>query len=170
MDPFQALMDFLFQYSTDPIIYSVLFFIYGILAAVFLPIPVELGLIWSPATPFFVKALILGAGKCVGSILVFYLGIRVEPMVRRWERWPWFTWFVEKSEKLVQRFGYVGLLILLSIPGMVDTIPIYLFSIFNKEGRVLEMRYFALVNFIGGVIRAWSLFILLEFWGINLFG
>ena len=111
-----------------------------------------------------------GAGKATGSVLVFYIGTRVEVTVRRWQRWNWFSWLVEKSELLVEKAGYVGLYILLSIPGMVDTIPIYIFSVFNREGKVLELKYFALVNFLGGITRAFLLFVLLEFFGIHLFG
>jgi hypothetical protein len=169
-DVLQELMDFLFQYSADPVLYGVIFFIYGVLAAVILPIPVELGLIWNPGTPFIFKAIILGAGKCVGSILVFYIGAKVEGRIRSWSRWGWFDWLVRKSEWLVEKLGYLGLLILLSIPGMVDTIPVYLFSVFNREGKVLELRYFAAINFLGGVIRAIFLYLLLNIFGINLFG
>lgn len=169
-DLLQELMDFLYQNSADPVIYAIVFFIYGVLAAIILPIPVELGLIWNPGTPFFIKALILGAGKCVGSVLVFLIGARVEEKVRSWSRWGWFSWLVHKSEWLVEKLGYFGLLIILSIPGMVDTIPVYIFSVFNREGKVLELKYFAIVNFAGGVIRAFMLYILLEVFGIYLFG
>jgi hypothetical protein len=169
-DIWQDLIDFLEQFSADPIAYAVLFYIYCVAAAIILPIPVEVGLILNPGTPFFIKAFILGAGKATGSVLVFYVGNRVEETVRSWQRWGWFSWLVEKSEWLVEKAGYVGLYIILSIPGMVDTIPIYIFSVFNREGKVLEMKYFALVNFLGGVTRAFILLILLEVFGIHLFG
>jgi len=77
---------------------------------------------------------------------------------------------VEKSEWLVEKFGYIGLLIILSIPGMVDTIPLYIFSVFNREGKVLEMKWFAVVNFLGGVIRAAFIYLLFYCFGIDLFG
>ena len=166
----EDLYHFLEQYSADPVAYAVLFYLYCIAATVILPIPVEIGLLLNPGTPFIIKALILGAGKATGSVLVFYIGTRVEVTVRRWQRWNWFSWLVEKSELLVEKAGYVGLYILLSIPGMVDTIPIYIFSVFNREGKVLELKYFALVNFLGGITRAFLLFVLLEFFGIHLFG
>ncbi len=53
---------------------------------------------------------------------------------------------------------------------MVDTIPVYIFSVFNREGKVLELKYFALVNFLGGVTRAFFLYVLFEAFGIHLFG
>lgn len=164
-------MRFLEQYSTDPLAYGVIFFVYAILAAIVLPIPVEIGLILNPGTPFVFKALILGAGKAVGSVLVFYIGFKVESTVQRWaERWGYAKWFVEKSQKFVEKTGYFGLYVMLSIPGMVDTIPVYLFSLFNREGKVLEVRYFALANFLGGITRAFLLYLLLYVFGVNLFG
>lgn len=170
MDVLQALMEFLNQYSTNPVTYLTLFFVYGVLAAIVLPIPVELGLIWNPTTPYMVKALVLGAGKAVGSILVFFVGTKVEENIRNWQRWGWFSWLVEKSEWLVAKLRYLGLYILLSIPGMVDTIPIYLFSLFNREGKLLELRWFVLANFLGGITRAILLYVLFYYLGIDLFG
>jgi membrane protein YqaA with SNARE-associated domain len=169
-DIWQQIMDFLFQYSADPLTYGIIFFIYCVLAAVILPLPVELGLFWNPGTPFFIKALILGVGKAVGSILVFYIGYSIEDNVRSWQRWRWFSWLVEKSEWLVEKFSYLGLYFILSIPGMVDTIPIYIFSVFNREGKVLEAKYFFICNFLGGLNRAFFIGILFYVFGIEIFG
>ncbi|MDD1767954.1 MAG: VTT domain-containing protein [Methanomassiliicoccales archaeon] len=171
MDVWAEFMNFLNQYSADPFAYGFIFFIYSVAAAVVLPIPVEIGLILNPGTPFIFKALILGSGKAVGSILVFYIGFKVEGRVRGWsQKWKFAKWFVEKCTRFVEKTGYFGLYILLSIPGMVDTIPVYIFSLFNREGRVLEVRYFALANFLGGITRAFILFALFYIGGINLFG
>jgi len=168
-DIWQDFIDFLEQFSADPVAYAILFYIYCIAAAIILPIPVEIGLFLSPGTPFFIKALILGAGKATGSVLVFYIGGKVEETVRGWQRWGWFSWLVDKSEWLVEKAGYVGLYILLSIPLMVDTIPVYLFSVFNREGEVFELKYFALVNFLGGITRAIIVYLVFELFGIHLF-
>jgi hypothetical protein len=65
---------------------------------------------------------------------------------------------------------YFGLYIILSIPGMVDTIPPHIFSFFNREGQVLEVTNFALVNFLGGITRVFVLFALFYFGGVNLVG
>ncbi|MDH7508194.1 MAG: hypothetical protein QHH00_02195 [Methanomassiliicoccales archaeon] len=171
MDIWTEFMHFLNQYSTDPFTYGLIFFIYAVSAAIILPIPVEIGLILNPETPFLLKALILGAGKAIGSILVFFIGSKVEGRVRNWsQKWGWFRWFVEKSELLVEKLKYLGLYILLSIPGMVDTVPVYVFSVFNREGVVLELRYFVLANFLGGITRAIFLYALFYGFGINLFG
>lgn len=170
MGVIEDLMAFLDQIQGDPLIYSVVFFIYAIAAAIVLPIPVEFGLFLSPETPFIAKALILGAGKGIGSILVFYIGVNVEgPIMRFCDRWRWARKFVDACQRFVERFRYVGLYIILSVPLMVDTVPVYLFSIFNRDGKALEVRYFAIVNFLAGVTRAIIVYVFFTFLGIQLF-
>jgi hypothetical protein len=68
MDIVGGLTSFLEQVQGDPLVYSVVFFIYIIAATLFLPVPVELMLFLSPATPFLLKAILLGVGKAVGKI------------------------------------------------------------------------------------------------------
>jgi hypothetical protein len=155
MDLIQGLWDFLNSVQNDIFIYSVFLFLYSIAAAIILPIPVEAALFISPATPFILKALLLGAGKAVGSVAIFYIGFELEGPVRRWsDRFKFFKKFVDFCEWFVAKLGYVGLFILLSIPLMSDTVVLYVFSLFNKEGRVLQMKWFALVNLLAGITRA----------------
>ena len=105
------MMRFLAQTAADPIAYSVVLFFYAIMAAVFLPIPVEVGLMLSPHTPVILLAAILGLGKMVGSVLVFYLGLGIGSRVEGWSaRWPGFGWLVARSEWLVKKLHYLGLL------------------------------------------------------------
>lgn len=141
--------------QNDIFVYSAFLFLYSIAAAIILPIPVEAALFISPATPFILKALLLGAGKAVGSVAIFYIGFELEGPVRRWsDRFKFFKRFVDFCEWFVAKLGYVGLFILLSIPLMSDTVVLYVFSLFNKEGRVLQMKWFALVNLLAGITRA----------------
>ncbi|MEM2943587.1 MAG: hypothetical protein QW083_00420 [Methanomassiliicoccales archaeon] len=171
MDFWAELMNFLNQHSADPLTYCLVFFLYAVLATIALPIPVEIGLIINPNTDFIIKALVLGAGKAVGSVLVFLIGTNIEWRIRNWSsKWGWFRWFVDKSEILVEKLGYIGLYLLLSIPGMVDTVPVYVFSVFNRQGEVLQLRYFVVANFAGGITRALVLYALFYGFGINLFG
>jgi len=166
----EDLMGFLQSYETDPALYLLILFLFSIAVAVILPIPIEIALLWNPSVPFWLKAIVLGAGKAVGSIGVFGLGLKIEPIIQKWSKYRSFRWILEKSERFVEKYGYFALYIILSIPGMTDTIPIYIFSIFNKEGKAMEWRKFALVNFLAGVTRAAILWILLEALGIDLFG
>jgi hypothetical protein len=160
VDPVSTLIGFLNSLSSDPVAYSIVFFLYAVAATVFLPIPVEAGLFFSPETSFIVKALVLGAGKAVGSVLVFKLGGKVSgPFDRFLNRYRWTTKFMDLMHRFVARTRYVGLYLILSIPLMVDTVPIYLFALFNEEG-VLKLRYFALTNFLAGITRAAIVFII----------
>ena len=169
MDLISELMNFLTQISANPLEYSIVLYVYSILAAIILPIPVEFGLFLSASVSIVIKALILGAGKATGSILVFYLGVKVEGLVHSLSRrFRWFKWLVDKMEWLVNKLSYVGLYIILSIPLMVDTVPVYLFSIFNHEGKSLQLRYFALANFLAGFTRAMIVFAIFEIMGIKL--
>ena len=142
----------------SPFVFLPMVFAYAIAIAVILPIPIELSLVkpildqnWGY---LFWIALALAAGKTVGSWLIFLLGIRVESPIRWWsERWRFAKWFVDKADLFVQKTGYLGLYFLLSIPLMSDTIPIYLYSLFNKEGRSLERNLFLLANFFAALNR-----------------
>lgn len=152
---FDGLMHYLEAVSTDPVVYSIVFFVYVLLATIVLPIPVEVGLFFSlDAIPFWAKALIMGLGKMTGAFLVFFIGLKVGDTVRGWSAtWGWFNWIVMKCEWLVAKLGYFGLFLILSIPIMTDTVPLYIFSVFNERG-VLEPKWFSLVCFFSGVTRA----------------
>ncbi|MBU0623601.1 MAG: hypothetical protein KJ672_02020 [Candidatus Thermoplasmatota archaeon] len=127
------LMAYLDANQTDPWTYLLILFIFSVAAAVFLPLPVEIGLIWNPGLFFPVKALVLGLGKGVGAIAVFHIptGLmkiasrmhRFGPMrrIRRvmWEgahrlgmdRWRVFTRLTSKrprkSEVQIPRWGWL---------------------------------------------------------------
>lgn len=158
-------MGFLESYQTEPTTYLLVLFIYTVAASVFLPVPVEIALL-SGAAPFPVTAVVLGAGKAAGSIVVFIIGAKIEEKIRNWIRWGWFNWLVDKSESFVRKYGYYALYVLLSIPFMPDTIPLYLFSLLNKEGEIFTKKGFALTNFLAGITRAVIFLVLFEFAGL----
>lgn len=208
------LMDYLMSHQTDPLTYLLVFFLFSVAAAIFLPIPIEIGLIWNPSVFFPVKALDLGLGKGVGAVAVFFIGAKLDraagrlgrwgPVrhlrlglwsvmhklgVDRWAlykrlrakrkaptmvpdmpRWGWLRWLARKSEGFVRRYGVLAMYAIMSIPGMVDTVPLYVFAILNKEGTLITLRDFALANLLAGVNRAFLIFAILELFGIRLFG
>lgn len=151
-------IEFLLAAYANPYVFLPLVFLYAIAIAVILPIPIELALVapivgqqWGYLLSI---ALALAAGKTAGAWLIFYLGVRVESPIRWWsERWRFAKWFVEKAELFVQKTGYPGLYVLLSIPLMSDTIPIYIYSLFNKEGKTLARNMFLVVNFLAALNR-----------------
>ncbi len=155
MDIVGGLTSFIEQVQGDPLVYSVIFFIYIIAATLFLPVPVELMLFLSPATPFVLKAILLGVGKAIGSIVVFYIGMNVEkPINTLTKKWGFFRMVVNFSKWLVDKLGYLGLYLILSVPIMVDTVPVYLFSIFRKDRCDRDLQLFALTNLAAGITRA----------------
>ncbi len=166
----EGLTAFLEQVQGDPLTYSIVFFIYIIAASIILPIPVELLLFVSPATPFILKALIMGVGKAVGSVVVFYIGLNVEkPIIGLTEKWGFFRMVVSTCKWLVDKLGYIGLYLILSVPIMVDTVPLYLFSIFRKERTDRDLRLFALTNLAAGITRAAIVYLVVTELGWDIF-
>lgn len=163
-----GLVRFLEVSASDPLSFSIIFLLYAILAAIILPFPVEIGLFFSPETSIVIKALTLGAGKAVGSVLVFKLGDRLGNGLTGWAMGHrFFRGFMNLMRRFVARTRYYGLYIILSIPLMVDTVPVYLFALFNQKG-VMKVRYFAATNFFAGITRAALVFGIAAAFGIRL--
>jgi len=238
-DIIDQLMDFLSANQTDPLTYLFIFFLFSVAAAIILPIPIEIGLVWNPGMFFPIKALDLGLGKAVGAIAVFFIPSsfgRIARRLDRWglvrrllnafriaaeksglkrlrvyraigdllkavkaamkksgisrprvygkigdsqstaaavsvmPRWGWLRWIARRCEALVRRFGVLGMYFLLSIPGMPDTVILYIFAIINVNRPVMTLRDFALANLLAGINRAFIIYALLEVLGIDLFG
>lgn len=164
MDLLNGLQIFLEGLAHDPVAYSVVLFVYTVAATVFLPFPVEVALLGSGQTPVAVVALVLGAGKAVGSVIVFYLGDKVGGGL---EKWIGTSKVFKGLETFVEKTRYFGMYILLSIPGMLDTVPLYLFALFNRRG-VMHLRQFALVNFLASITRASIVLALFHLFNIRL--
>lgn len=152
------LLDFLVAAYDTPLVFLPLVFAYAVAVAVVLPIPIETILIvpilqgrWEYLVAI---AAALAAGKAVGAWLIFLLGLKVEDNIRRWSTRSRFAdWIVRKMEAFVRLTGSLGLYVLLSIPLMSDTIPIYLYALFNEEGQALDKRQFLLGNFLAAINR-----------------
>lgn len=175
------LMDYLQANQTDPLTYLLVFFLFSVAAAIILPIPIEIGLVWNPGMFFPLKALDLGLGKAAGSVCVFFIPSRLGAFLHKLgyhrahlaspapPRWGWLRWLSDRSESFTRRYGVIAMYVIMSIPGMIDTIPLYIFSIINKEGTIIRLRDFALANFLAGINRAFIIYALLELLGIRLF-
>jgi membrane protein YqaA with SNARE-associated domain len=155
----------------DPYVFLPLLFIYSILVAVVLPTPVEVALIPLIAEPalYSIAALTMGAGKAAGSWIIFLMGVKVDRLIESASARSlvmkklvnFCVWFVSKT-------SYIGLFLLLTLPFMSDTVPLYVYSLFNHEGEILSARYFIFTNFLAGVNRALILLIALIALGLNL--
>jgi hypothetical protein len=155
--------------ASDPILYSVTFFVYAIMATVILPLPVELGLLVSPGTPFLLLAVVLGLGRVIGGVMVFYAGHKIGSQTHAWfYRWNWSTQMMNWFESLITKLGYLGLYIIMSIPFMLDSLPLYAYSISDKN-MGFQVKWFALTNFLARFTRAIIFSVLLDLFGIGLF-
>jgi membrane protein YqaA with SNARE-associated domain len=167
-------IDFLRDFFTNPAVYFPLLFIYSFLAAIILPIPIEIALLWpllaNDMGLYAAATIVMAAGKAIGGWAVFFIGIKLEDDIRMWsKRFKIAETVVNWCIEFVRKTNYIGLFILLSIPLMSDTAVLYIYSLFNEEGEVLNMSRFVIVNFFAAIVRS---LILLGLWtiGVNLFG
>jgi len=165
------LISFLLEIANNPPAYGFVFFLYAIATAVFLPIPVEIGLFNSSVHPIGL-ILILAVGKAVGSLIVYYLGIGIRNTIKKWTNaGPLSKKIIEVCEGFVRKYGYVGLFLIMSIPLMIDSATLYLFSILNpdnSEGHVLHVRNFVFINFFAGLLRGSIVFVVFYFVDVRL--
>ena len=131
-------------------------FVYSIAAAIILPIPVEALLPFYPEIHPAIKAIVLGLGKAVGAIAVFYVGNKVNPFIERWMgRHPFGARILKILETFVGKTGWIGLVVLLAIPFMSDTAVNYFYSLLNEEGKAVGRWPFIIANLIGGIVRTY---------------
>jgi hypothetical protein len=100
---------------------------------------------------------------------VFFIGLKVDEKAKNMtDRFKRYGKFVKLLEGFVGRFGYYALYVILSIPLMVDTVPLYLFAIYNKNEGGMDQKGFVMVNFLAGCTRAIIIFAVLWSFGIKL--
>ena len=150
------LIDIMLGAMQDPLTYSIIFFIYVILAAVILPIPVEIGLFNSYINPILL-IFILAIGKGVGASIAFEIGTRARSVLKKRSIGISLTKkIISWCERFVKKYGYYGLFILMSTPLMIDSATLYLFSMLNpkeKGKRAMTRRWFVLINIAAGGVR-----------------
>ncbi|MBA3045671.1 MAG: hypothetical protein KKH41_04005 [Candidatus Thermoplasmatota archaeon] len=165
---FEGLAQWLMDMVKDPVAYLTFVFIFSLLAAVILPLPVELVLVGfiaylmdsssqflglSVGGAFILIAIIMGLGKAAGSWVVFVIGIKAEKLVNKYLSWGWFQRLLAWVERFCKRFGYMAMFLVMCIPMMTDTVPLYIFSILNKDGEVFDRNWFVLTNLWAGIAR-----------------
>jgi len=157
--------------TQDPLVYSVLFFIYVILTVLILPIPVEIGLFNPYLHPVLLIA-ILAIGKGVGSALAFEIGARIRGAIKkRMTGTPVTRKIIGWCELFVKRYGYYGLFIIMSTPLMLDSVTVYLFSMLNPkdDGKMaLKRKWFVLLNIVAGAVRGCVILIVAYFFNVRL--
>ncbi len=167
MEPLIPLLDTL----TNPYVFLPLLFAYSVLVAVVLPTPLEVALIPLIAHPalYGIAAITIGAGKAAGSWMIFLVGLRADRAIKKASsRFSPTKSFVDFCVWFVRKTKYIGLFLILTLPFMSDTVPLYLYSLFNQEGTILSARYFIFTNFLAGINRALILLIVILALGVNL--
>ncbi|MFQ5908081.1 MAG: hypothetical protein ACE5JE_04530 [Thermoplasmata archaeon] len=158
-------------YLSDPMIFLPLLFVYSLLVAVVLPTPVEIALVPLLTQPAFwaIAAVTIGGGKAAGSFLVYQIGKRADRVIEMASsRASLGKRFRDLCVRFVAKTRYVGLFLLLSLPLMTDTVPLYVYSFFNDQGELLHASYFVFTNFLAGVTRAIILLLILVALRVNL--
>lgn len=166
------IISFLFDLTQDPISYSIIFFIYVVLAAVILPIPVEIGLFNPNINPVLLIS-ILALGKGFGAFIVFEIGLKIRKGIKkRFHSGALTKKFIDYCEIFVKKYGYVGLFIIMSIPLMIDSASLYFFSLLNSEGennkRSLAKSRFIIINIAAGALRGSIILFIAHFIGLRL--
>lgn len=166
------IIDILINFLDNPVYYSIIFLIYVILAAIILPIPVEIGLFNPNMNPIILVS-ILAIGKGVGSLIVFEIGLRLRKGIKnRFTGTALTKKIVKYCEIFVKNYGYIGLLIIMSIPLMIDSATLYLFSILNskkkEDRRAMVRSRFVLINCLAGAIRGSIILLLAYYIGFKL--
>jgi membrane protein DedA with SNARE-associated domain len=141
------LIEILLGAMGDPITYSIIFFIYVILAALILPIP-------------------------VGAAIAFEIGTRARGVLKKRSIGTQLTKkIVAWCERFVRKYGYYGLFIIMSTPLMIDSVSLYLFSLSNPkdEGkRAMTRRWFVLINIGAGAVRGTIILLVAYLIGVRL--
>jgi len=167
MNPLEILLGLM----QEPITYSIIFFIYVILTVLILPIPVEIGLF----NPYIHPALlifILALGKGIGSLIAFETGSRIRSVIKKRSiGTPLTKKTVAWCERFVIKYGYYGLFIIMSIPLMLDSVTVYLFSLLNPkdDGKTaMTRRWFVLINILAGGVRGLIILFVAYFFSVRL--
>ena len=161
-------VDWMMDLIKDPAAYLAFVFVFALLAAIILPLPVEavlVGFIFYLTDPgsdflglgiagaFILIAIVMGLGKALGSWVVFVIGIKAEKLVEKYMSWGWFRRMMEAVQSFCTQHGYFAMFLVMCIPLMTDTVPLYIFAILNKEGEVFERNWFVLTNLWAGISR-----------------
>jgi hypothetical protein len=164
------LIDLMLNAVGDPVSYSIIFFVYVVLAAVILPIPVEIGL-FNPHVSPVLLVVIMALGKGIGAFIVFEISSRARRFFKQATMGGALTKkIVGASERFVRRYGRIGLFIIMSTPLMIDSISLYLFSLLNphEENDGLQKGVFVTINVVAGAVRG-TIIIIVSYWlGVRL--
>lgn len=152
--------------SSDPLLFGVFFFLYVLLNTLALPLPVEAGLFNPAFHPLFLIG-ILALGRGVGAFFIFEIGGFIRNKTSSWAvEALHIRKLITFLEGFIQRYGYYALFVLMSIPLMLDSVVLYLFSLLNKrkDSKVaLSRRWFIIITLAASILRGTIILLIAEF-------
>lgn len=152
--------------SSNPLLFGVFFFLYVVLNTLALPLPVELGLFNPAFHPLFLIG-ILALGRGVGAFFIFEIGGFIRKKTSTWAVGAsQVRKIIASLEGFIQRYGYYALFFLMSIPFMLDSVVLYLFSLLNKrkDAQVaLTRRWFIIITIAASILRGTIILLIAEF-------
>ena len=107
-----------------------------------------------------------------GAFIVFEIGAKLRQKIKKWSTGTMLTKkIVGLCERFVKNYGYIGLFIIMSIPLMIDSVSLYLFSLLNPQEdkkTALRKSKFILINILAGAVRGCIILIVAHFAGLRL--
>jgi hypothetical protein len=152
--------------SSNPFLFGSFFFLYVILNTMALPFPVELGL-FNPYIHPGILIGILALGRGVGALIIFELGGFIRTKASTWTLNVYrLRNIIQSIERFIQRYGYYALFLLMSIPLMLDSVVLYMFSLLNtrdKTKAALTRRWFIGITIGASLLRGTIIVLIAEF-------
>lgn len=152
--------------SSNPLLFGVFFFLYVVLNTLALPFPVELGLFNPAFHPLFLIS-ILALGRGVGAFFIFEIGGLIRKKTSTWAVEAFqVRKIITSLEGFIQRYGYYALFLLMSIPFMLDSVVLYLFSLLNRRRDTqvaLSRRWFIIITITASILRGTIILLIAEF-------
>jgi hypothetical protein len=152
--------------SSNPFLFGFFFFLYVILNTIALPLPVELGL-FNPYIHPVILIGILALGRGAGAVFIFEIGGLIRTKASTWTLNVYrLRKIINRLERFIQRYGYYALFLLMSIPLMLDSVILYMFSLLNARNKTkaaLTRRWFIGVTIGASILRGTIIVLIAEF-------
>jgi hypothetical protein len=156
---------FIVDSSSNPFLFGLFFFLYVIINTLALPLPVELGLFNPYIHPLLLIG-ILALGRGAGAFFIFEIGGFIRKKASAWTLNVYrLRRVIDGLERFIQRYGYYALFLLMSIPLMLDSVVLYLFSFLNKKKNAraaLTRRWFIGITMAASILRGIIILLIAE--------
>lgn len=128
---------------------ALLLYLWGFTTSLGVPLPIEPALLAGALVIGAALAIVVTlAAKLTAAWLVFFLGDEIGDRIRKHAaRRPRFAMLLARAEAFAQRYGVAAVALFLAVPGLPDTIALYVFGSLH-----MPIHRFLLGVAIGGVV------------------